>query len=661
MDLSEDYDAEHHQVDESRTSQKRPWEGTPPRNERSRSGHRIRLDVENLSEGRDGTSPTGQPGPPAPTDAEMDVDGNMPQAVTTSSSKGKQRASDVGARADQASPDRPQDHANSARRQETPYPRGQIIRPPTPGPSNAPSRPRTSFAEYVARNEAVRESAPCQLAQGGPALGLFGEPYLGRATTSSSSALRNEQTGPQRTSTPCPTTRAYAPGPRLQPLLHGHTQSPFVFGAPQRPVSPVHTMRTPYANQERSSGPSIFAPHHPAHPTANQEHNTPHVPRRHAAPGEQFQDRVGINPPQNVPIPPAQIPVNIVPPLAPALAGGAPSAIFRAAEVPEGGWNTVHYSDPEQPLRGVSARRVQEIYSANANEVLLAEVFNQGYPASSRTVRETADAMTAVIQELTGQTPTIVPPELEDSTIDIRDAPTTWIIYGLTPGAMASLRQRAFVTAPAISFRVFHRDLFLPYLVVTLGDFLTSNQGLIERMVRENLQGPLRQSIATLVERNPTFAHITTDQAITRVMDTLRVRVLTLSNGNIIANVFLQSPTHSMELWRAWVVQLRIHAWRAHDHRTVFARRITHCEGCHGADHPTHLCPFPHAPGWNGPMAGTAPPAPAAPHTAQSEGERTRTGPKPGPTRKAWTRRWRTRLLEAMYDATPYEKSVDKL
>ncbi|TFK83411.1 hypothetical protein K466DRAFT_602886 [Polyporus arcularius HHB13444] len=292
---------------------------------------------------------------------------------------------------------------------------------------------------------------------------------------------------------------------------------------------------------------------------------------------------------------------------------------------PPGGWPEMHRSDPEEPfggtLGGMPLHRVQEVYEGPRATTLLAQVFNIGETPSARVARLVTDDMAAGILHRTGEMPCIVAPEASD-----RGRSNVWIIYGLSERAAAQLLAMEVVSMPAVSFRVFNRDLHMPQLLLTLGPLTGGTQESLERMIRWNLVGPLRQTIATLVERNPSFAHLTTDEAIQSLIETLRIRILTLNNGNRVLNVFMRSPTRSIELWREWVARLRTHEWRDRNHSTVHARRIALCACCHSADHPTHLCPFPHLPGWNGPMAGSGthsslppPPPPQAP-------------PSPGPS-----------------------------
>ncbi|RDX56697.1 hypothetical protein OH76DRAFT_1414194 [Lentinus brumalis] len=298
---------------------------------------------------------------------------------------------------------------------------------------------------------------------------------------------------------------------------------------------------------------------------------------------------------------------------------------------PNGGWPEMHRSDPEEPfggpLGGMPLHRVQEIYEGPRTTTLLIQPFNVGETPTPRVARIITDDIAASILHITGAMPCIVAPEASE-----RGRSNVWIAYGLPESAAAQLLEIEVVSMPAVSYRVFNRDLHMPQLLLTLGSLTGGTQDSLERMVRRNLVGPLRQSIATLVERNPSFAHLTTDEAIQALIDTLRVRILTMNNGNRSANVFMRSPTRSIELWRQWVAQLRAHAWRDREHSTVYARRIALCSCCHSADHPTHLCPFPHIPGWNGPMAGSSshssipppppPPGPSSPGPSSSSRNR---------------------------------------
>ncbi len=425
-------------------------------------------------------------------------------------------------------------------------------------------------------------------------------------------------------------------GPRVETPAIFHQQPPNHLYAPQAgrgaPIAPRPDSGRP--GSAISWQPAEHGAHQQhAHPPQNMHDNNGYNPRADTGTNHTLQQpanaAVDYRAFQADPAMLAAIPEDAVPALRPSWLPTSNDAPLALTPKPPGGWPVVHRSDPEQPVGDMPLLRSQEVFESAEDNVLLAQPFNVSDTPSARAANQIVDTMASMLQNHVGELPCIVTPEVSD-----RGRPNNvFIIYGLSQPAGKLARDQEVYSTAALTFRVFPRTLRLPLHVLLLGTFTGGTQTSIEQMVRWNLAGPLRQSIVNLVEQNPIFANMSTDDAVQRILGTLRVRLLALSNGTRFANVYIRSPTHSIALWQQWVAQLRAHEWRDRSHSTVYARRVAHCPGCTSSDHPAFLCPFPHIPGWNGPLAGvgthttipppaTAPPSPgpSAPRSRHDHG-----------------------------------------
>ncbi|TFK92135.1 hypothetical protein K466DRAFT_627754 [Polyporus arcularius HHB13444] len=180
--------------------------------------------------------------------------------------------------------------------------------------------------------------------------------------------------------------------------------------------------------------------------------------------------------------------------------------------------------------------------------------------------------------------------------------PVEWAITGLSSEGVECLLRRRVWSFKSITFFPRRRSLENPRWILALEGFLEDNVSNIEAAVRSTFERPqIRQRIVQMIRANPEFNSIPTEEALRRIMSTLRVSVYTLDNETVVANVFLRSPTQSIRVWRRWIQELRELTFGSHHTAIAKVRRISACAGCLGVDHPTHLCPFTRLPNWNGP------------------------------------------------------------
>ncbi|KAI0715288.1 hypothetical protein C8Q76DRAFT_796060 [Earliella scabrosa] len=262
--------------------------------------------------------------------------------------------------------------------------------------------------------------------------------------------------------------------------------------------------------------------------------------------------------------------------------------------VPMSVFRRIQYSDLEGLLRGLDDRWVRTMWRDPQNTTALVNIFNYAYTTSTAVNRTTAMALREAVRQITGERAFhVVPPDPAPGAAQSGRPPILWAIRGLSVVGWTSLVRFGLWTSGAISFHAMPTTLELPDWLLSLENLTSDDPREIERTVRGTLErGAPHAHIRALIQGNREFANMTTEDAFRSVMATLRIQVLTLGNGNLIANVYMRSPTRSATRWREWVALLRAMSFGIYLGATAHPRRIAMCAGCHSVDHPTHLCPF---------------------------------------------------------------------
>ncbi len=285
----------------------------------------------------------------------------------------------------------------------------------------------------------------------------------------------------------------------------------------------------------------------------------------------------------------------------------APAAISFTT-VPLDGAPPIHFDDPEFLLKGLAAERIHVIYRQPQSTMVLARVFNGGVPRANN-VKQQSDALADSITAATGAKDFIIVPPAQacGQELSLQDQPATWLVLRLEPAHARKLVRQFVWSSLKITFLAFNRDLKFDRFIGRVGYYTHNSDNDIDTSIRRTFAGPLiLPSIKSLVAGHPNIAPVDVDPTVDSVLDSIRILVITYPNGNIIANVYCDSPTYLVESWRTWVAYIHtIQFWSDLNPTGQFLRPIR-CAGCSAADHPTFMCPLARLPGWNGPTPGAA-------------------------------------------------------
>ncbi len=339
-------------------------------------------------------------------------------------------------------------------------------------------------------------------------------------------------------------------------------------------------------------------------------------------------------PPQNV----------LLPPLAP-----LPSFTI----IPLSGVPPIHFDDPEMLLKGLAAERIHVIFRQPQGTAILVRIYNGGVPRASN-VKSQSDALAEALSATGAKDFILVPPaQAWGQELSLQDQPMTWVVLRLRPEHARTLVSQLVWSSRKIMFLAFNRDLKFDRFIGRVGYYTHNSDNDVDTSIRRTFAGPLvLPSIRSLVVEHPRILPEDVDPTVAKVLDSIHILVLTYPNGNIIANVYCDAPTFSVEAWRSWIVFLHdVPFWSDLNPTGTFLRPIR-CAGCGGADHPTFMCPFVEIQGWNGPIPGTAsieaPPAAPLPGSVPNRGSSSR-GERPFRGGSTRARRGRGRGSGAPY------------
>ncbi|KAI0349337.1 hypothetical protein OH77DRAFT_1514935 [Trametes cingulata] len=250
---------------------------------------------------------------------------------------------------------------------------------------------------------------------------------------------------------------------------------------------------------------------------------------------------------------------------------------------PAGGFKLPALEDPEALLRGLSPQRARALFGAGPYAAVLARVYNVGRPDPPLT-RQIVEAIELAVKAATGEPePQVVPPENErTASRDLARCPGTWVIRNIAPESVGVVIERGF-------------DNIKP------GD-----PALFDAVWDAIARGEVRDKTLRIARATERFRGMDDTSIISCLLASLSVNVDDLGNGRQVAAVYCDPPTNSVPLWRDWKRAVESRDFATTWNGTAVVRRPQHCKACHGADHPTHICPYQLIPGWRAPPPGEA-------------------------------------------------------
>lgn len=267
------------------------------------------------------------------------------------------------------------------------------------------------------------------------------------------------------------------------------------------------------------------------------------------------------------------------------------------------------FDDPDFLNHGLAAERLKVVKDSDPTTVVLVHIYNGGAPKSNN-IKPQSDSLMAALKAILPEPHAfvVVPPAADcGSHLPAIDQPTAWIVLRFTPEQAEYVLAGRVWTSRTITFIVYRPGPHFGRFVGRVGYFTHNIDDDIGVSIRRVFAGPaVRPSIRALVAARAGVNSDEVDPVVDYIVDHVEVDIVTYPNGNIIANVFCDSPSFLLDSYRAWIDYVRsVPIWCDLNPVGAFLRPVR-CGGCLCADHPTFLCPLPATPGWLGPGPGTA-------------------------------------------------------
>lgn len=186
--------------------------------------------------------------------------------------------------------------------------------------------------------------------------------------------------------------------------------------------------------------------------------------------------------------------------------------------------------------------------------------------------------------------------------------PFTFLAHNFSQDVASAMLQQGTYSSKAITFHVFKICWTLPRFICGFTGFTSNDELAIKVAFRDILQEANAIDFVTdLTSDNPHYRNLPPGKAFYRILNSLEVQILdNRLPGGVrapIVNIYIDSPTvdpAKWMLWRNFIFSLKISTDFL---GTAVGLPNRPCSGCHSADHPRGLCPFPSIPGWNGPSS----------------------------------------------------------
>ncbi|OJT08963.1 hypothetical protein TRAPUB_97 [Trametes pubescens] len=268
---------------------------------------------------------------------------------------------------------------------------------------------------------------------------------------------------------------------------------------------------------------------------------------------------------------------------------------------PQGGYPEIHLRGPDDKLRNIHKNTVAN-WRQKPERVAL-EPFGQDYISDARAT-ETHGLLDKTLKAAFGiGTFGIIPPTRSQNGVQRWESATAWMSHSWPPVVAKLLVAQRIWIFRDISFVATDDAPAPPRLLLPLAGLTCwEEEAVRELVIEEFTRDKVYEDLKVLVKANQDYASIEDkNEATCKVIDSLEVvvrDVITKSKSTKAAYLYMDPPTKSSKFWEDWRDGLKASPFSGETVRATVSRRQTRCEMCHGADHQTDQCLFPHVTGW---------------------------------------------------------------
>ncbi|KAI0360656.1 hypothetical protein OH77DRAFT_1586231 [Trametes cingulata] len=269
-----------------------------------------------------------------------------------------------------------------------------------------------------------------------------------------------------------------------------------------------------------------------------------------------------------------------------------------------GRFPAVHTRAPTDRMRGIPQEALDEFLRLPRGSRMVLEVYGKAQVDRAEATKITRD-IEHVIRTVTkldvfGLTP---PPKPAPGTPQ-EEAPTAWLLTGITPRATRILANRHGWATRDVAFFAYDQPEPIPTYLFALEGFNQSNADMAAAIVREEFKRePTYNATKSLVTANVSLNKGDPKTATNALLDTIRVQLRysgTDPDAPALGHVYMDSPTLSVDQWTKWRQNILDKGFSDSFYAYDLHKTNIRCARCHAADHMTDQCQYMHLGDWHG-------------------------------------------------------------
>ena len=282
-----------------------------------------------------------------------------------------------------------------------------------------------------------------------------------------------------------------------------------------------------------------------------------------------------------------------------------PTVAMKYTLQPAGGFPPVFGHNSTYAFNNIDIQQITDWMSLPGPRVFVQPLAHGYYPPAI--IQEIVGILKTTIMDIFGcVNPKITAPMASSTPTYADQPPYTYLVHNIPPGVVTDLvKQRCWATEQ-IGFLVYTAETIMPtYLGAVEGFNATDDEDetMICELIAQTLcQGDAGTVIAEIAKNNLALAELEEMARVRKIVETLRVRTVKIKaqGGSLrsVINMYINCPFDKDEDWNRLVTAVASTEFK----HSLLGKGTVHrgwlCTLCHGADHPTGLCPFHQVPGW---------------------------------------------------------------
>jgi hypothetical protein len=282
-----------------------------------------------------------------------------------------------------------------------------------------------------------------------------------------------------------------------------------------------------------------------------------------------------------------------------------PPVVAKYTPKPAGGFPVVYGRNSTHAFDNIDIQQITDWMNLPGTRIFVQPLSHGFYPPA--VAQEIVGTLQAAICDIFGcENVKITAPMASSPPSGTDRPPYTYLVRNISPDVAAALIDQQCWATNKIGFLVYTAEAIRPkYLGAVEGFNITDDEDItqIHELIAQTLyQSPVSTIIAEISAHEPSLASLDRTTRVEQIIQSLGINAIKIraQGGSLrpIINIYIDCPFESDEDWSRLVTAVASTEFRHSLLGTGTAHRGWTCTICHGADHPSGLCPFPLTPGW---------------------------------------------------------------